>query len=40
MESTTINPFTWIEIYVDNMKKAQQFYQTVFHIEMIPMQAP
>lgn len=40
MESTSKNPFTWIEIYVDDMKRAQEFYQTVFQIEMTPMQAP
>ncbi len=34
------NPFTWIEIYVDDMSRAQKFYETVLEIEMIPMQTP
>jgi uncharacterized protein len=34
------NPFTWVEIYVENMSRAQKFYETVLQIEMIPMQAP
>ena len=36
----TKNPFTWVEIYVENMIRAQKFYETVLQIEMIPMQAP
>lgn len=34
------NPFTWVEIYVDNMGRAQKFYETVLEIEMISMQTP
>jgi uncharacterized protein len=34
------NPFTWVEIYVSDMARAQQFYETVLQINMIPMQAP
>jgi len=34
------NPFTWVEIYVEDMSRAQKFYETVLQIEMIPMQAP
>jgi predicted enzyme related to lactoylglutathione lyase len=34
------NPFTWVEIYVDDMSRAQKFYETVLQIEMVPMQAP
>jgi predicted enzyme related to lactoylglutathione lyase len=34
------NPFTWVEIYVEDMTRAQKFYETVLQIEMIPMQAP
>ncbi len=40
MTTKTKNPFTWIEIYVEDMSRAQKFYETVFQIEMIPMQAP
>lgn len=34
------NPFTWIEIYVEDMSRAQQFYETILDLKMSPMQAP
>lgn len=34
------NPFTWIEIYVDDMPRAQAFYENMLQINMIPMQTP
>lgn len=34
------NPFTWVEIYVDNMSRAQKFYETVLKLEMVPMESP
>ncbi|MCZ8331258.1 MAG: VOC family protein [Flavobacterium sp.] len=40
MKTKTKNPFTWVEIYVEDMTRAQKFYETVLQIEMIPMQAP
>jgi predicted enzyme related to lactoylglutathione lyase len=40
MTTQTKNPFTWVEIYVEDMSRAQKFYETVLQIEMIPMQAP
>ena len=40
MNTNPKNPFTWIEIYVDDMPRAQAFYEAVLQIEMIPMQAP
>jgi uncharacterized protein len=40
MTTKTKNPFTWVEIYVEDMSRAQKFYETVLQIEMIPMQAP
>lgn len=40
MASQTINPFTWVEIYVEDMSRAQMFYETVLQIKMIPMQTP
>jgi predicted enzyme related to lactoylglutathione lyase len=40
MTTKTKNPFTWIEIYVEDMSRAQKFYETVLQIEMIPMQTP
>jgi predicted enzyme related to lactoylglutathione lyase len=40
MTTQTKNPFTWIEIYVEDMSRAQKFYETVLQIKMIPMQTP
>jgi predicted enzyme related to lactoylglutathione lyase len=40
MATAVKNPFAWIEIYVDDMPRAQKFYETVLQIEMVPMQAP
>lgn len=40
MNTPIKNPFTWVEIYVEDMSRAQKFYETVLQIEMIPMQAP
>lgn len=34
------NPFTWVEIYVSDMARAQKFYESVLQISMTPMQAP
>lgn len=38
--SKSKNPFTWIEIYVDDMPRAVKFYEFVFQINMIPMENP
>lgn len=40
MTTQTKNPFTWIEIYVEDMSRAQRFYEEVFQIKMIPMETP
>lgn len=40
MTTQSKNPFTWVEIYVENMSRAQKFYETVLQIKMIPMQTP
>lgn len=40
MSTTTKNPFTWVEIYVEDMERAQKFYETVLQIKMIPMETP
>jgi len=40
MTTPSKNPFTWVEIYVEDMSRAQKFYETVLQIEMIPMQTP
>lgn len=34
------NPFTWVEIYVSDMARAQQFYETVLQTTMTPMEMP
>lgn len=34
------NPVVWFEIYVDDLKRAQQFYETVFKLEMSEMPMP
>ena len=34
------NPFTWVEIYVSDMNRAQKFYENVLQITMTPMQTP
>ncbi|MCC6815854.1 MAG: VOC family protein [Saprospiraceae bacterium] len=31
------NPFTWLEIYVNDMPRAQKFYEEVLDIKMKPM---
>ncbi len=40
MSTKSKNPFTWVEIYVDDMGRAQKFYEAVLKIKMIPMQVP
>jgi predicted enzyme related to lactoylglutathione lyase len=40
MAAKAKNPFNWVEIYVEDMSRAQKFYETVLQIQMIPMQAP
>jgi predicted enzyme related to lactoylglutathione lyase len=40
MKTQVKNPFTWIEIYVEDMSRAQKFYETILEIRMVPMQAP
>lgn len=40
MTTPAKNPFTWVEIYVEDMSRAQKFYETVLEIEMISMQTP
>ena len=39
-ETQTKNPLTWVEIYVEDMSRAQKFYENVLQIQMIPMLAP
>ncbi|MGJ3235542.1 hypothetical protein [Marivirga sp.] len=40
MTTQAKKPFTWVEIYVEDMSRAQKFYEEVLQIEMIPMQTP
>ncbi|MGB4960904.1 MAG: VOC family protein [Saprospiraceae bacterium] len=40
MTSQAKNPFTWVEIYVQDMQRAQKFYESVLQIKMTPMEAP
>ncbi|RKD86035.1 VOC family protein [Mangrovibacterium diazotrophicum] len=34
------NPVVWFEIYVDDMLRAQKFYETVFETELAPLKSP
>ena len=40
MAQTPKNPFTWVEIYVENMSRAQNFYETILGIQMAPLPMP
>lgn len=40
METPTKNPFTWVEIYVEDLSRAQKFYEHVLQVEMTPMLTP
>ncbi|MBK8956169.1 MAG: VOC family protein [Saprospiraceae bacterium] len=34
------NPFTWVEIYVNDMSRAQQFYETILDMKMTELPMP
>ncbi|NEN24961.1 VOC family protein [Cryomorpha ignava] len=34
------NPIVWFEIYVDNMNRAQKFYETVFDVKLSELPMP
>lgn len=34
------NPFTWVEIYVEDMNRAQRFYETVLEIKLDKLPMP
>ena len=40
MATKAKNPFTWVEIYVDDMARAQRFYEAVLQTKMIDMPTP
>ncbi|MGE0932492.1 VOC family protein [Peijinzhouia sedimentorum] len=37
MTTPSKNPFTWVEIYVDDMSRAQKFYEAVFKVQLVEM---
>lgn len=37
MAAQTKNPFTWVEIYVDDMSRAKEFYEAVLDIKMMEL---
>lgn len=34
------NPIGWFEIYIQEMDRAKAFYQTVFDLELTPLESP
>lgn len=36
----TRNPVGWFEIYVDDMKRAKDFYETVFEKQLMDLEMP
>lgn len=40
MEAQSKNPFTWVEIYVDDMGRAVRFYEAVLNIRMSELPMP
>ncbi len=34
------NPFTWLEIYVEDMNRAQKFYETILDIKLVELPTP
>lgn len=40
MSTQAKNPITWVEIYVDDMSRAQKFYETVLDIQMSALPMP
>ncbi len=40
MNAKVKNPFGWLEIYVDDITRAQKFYETVLQIKMVNMKMP
>ena len=34
------NPFTWVEIYVDDMNRARKFYEAVLDLKLTEMPMP
>lgn len=40
MKTQAKNPFAWVEIYVEDMSRAQEFYETIFEIQMSELPMP
>lgn len=40
MTTNAKNPFTWVEIYVDDMNRARKFYETVLEIQFTDLNMP
>ena len=40
MAAQTKNPFTWVEIYVDDMSRAQKFYETLLQVKLNELPMP
>jgi uncharacterized protein len=40
METPAKNPFTWVEIYVENMPRAVKFYEAVLNVKLSEMPMP
>lgn len=40
MSTTIKNPFTWVEIYVDEMSRAQKFYEAVLDVKLTELPMP
>ncbi|MCK6600601.1 MAG: VOC family protein [Bacteroidetes bacterium] len=40
MAAQTKNPFTWVEIYVEDMKRAKAFYESVLKVTLTDMEMP
>lgn len=40
MSTNAKNPFTWVEIYVNDMSRAQKFYETVLGIQLAQLPMP
>ena len=37
MASKAKNPFTWVEIYVDDLQRAKKFYETVLDVKLVEL---
>lgn len=40
MAAASKNPFTWVEIYVNDMERARKFYESILNIQLTPMAMP